>query len=60
MINTEISALLAGERARDITIEATRRRLVAIATCCRPSYVAAKLADLRDRLRHRSTVAACC
>ncbi len=60
MINTEISALLAGERARDITMAATRRRMVAIATCCRPSYVAAKLTELRDRLRHRSAAAACC
>lgn len=55
-------AELAREHARDLHAEAGRRRLARLASCCRPSYLAARLTELRERLarRHASEPAACC
>lgn len=53
---------LAREHTRDLHAEACRRRLARIASCCKPSYVAARLARLRERLAHRHSrgLGACC
>ena len=51
---------LAREHARDLRTEASQRRLARLASCCRPSYLAARLTELRERLTRRDAVAACC
>jgi hypothetical protein len=55
-LNTEI----ARQHTRELYAEAAQRRLARIATCCKPLYLAARFAALRERLAHRHTVAACC
>ena len=60
MSYSSITAEVARFHAQDLQAEAGRRRLARIASCCRPSYLAARYAELRERLAHRNTVAACC
>jgi hypothetical protein len=60
MSYSPMNAAVAREHARELQSAAAQRRLARIATCCKPSYLAARFAELRERLAHRSAAAACC
>lgn len=60
MSYSPITVEVARFHAQDLQAEAGRRRLAHLAACCRPSYLAARFAELRERLAHRDVVAACC
>ncbi|SEE70005.1 hypothetical protein [Jiangella alba] len=53
---------MAAERRRDLLAEAARRRLVAVATCCRGSALGRSVSRVRDAWAARSARrgAACC
>ena len=60
MTYSPMNAAVAREHARELEAAASQRRLARLATCCKPSYLAARFAELRERLAHRGAVAACC
>ena len=51
---------LAHQHARELRAEAGRRRLARIAACCRPSYLAARFTELRERLTPRTAASCTC
>jgi hypothetical protein len=53
MSYSPITAEVARFHTLDLRAEAGRRRLAHLASCCRPSYLAARLAELRQRLARR-------
>ena len=55
-MNVEVARL----HAHELQAEAGRRRLARIASCCRPSYLAARFAELRERLTPRTAAACSC
>ena len=59
MTHPYFSQSIARERERAVRAGAARARLAAIATCCRPSRIAATLRMLRDRMTARRAVACC-
>lgn len=59
MSYSPITVEVARFHAQDLRAEAGRRRLAHLAACCKPGYLANRFAELRERLTHRSTVAAC-
>lgn len=62
MTNPYFAEQLAVIRERDARVQSERARLVALARCCRPSEIAARLTGLRERisaLRARHTSACC-
>ncbi len=60
MFATTLAEALASEHARELQNEAARSRLAHLATCCRPSYLRARFAELRDRLAGRGDSTVCC
>jgi hypothetical protein len=60
MSYSPITVEVARFHTQDLRAEAGRRRLARVAACCKPSYLAARFAELRGRLVHRDVVAACC
>ena len=60
MSYSPMHAAVAREHARELQAVASRHRLARLATCCKPSYLAARIADLRERLAHRHAATACC
>jgi hypothetical protein len=60
MLHPDMTAIIAREHIADIHATAGRRRLARLAACCKPSYLAERLAVLRDRLAGRTAAAACC
>lgn len=61
MLHPALSQALATAHARELHLEARRGRLARLAACCRPSYLAQRLAALRERLaRHDQTAPVCC
>ena len=60
MSYSPITVEVARFHSEDLQREAGRRRLARLASCCKPSYLAARFAGLRERLAHRDAVAAGC
>jgi hypothetical protein len=60
MIHPFLIPALSENRLGELRSAAARDRLARIATCCRPSVLARRLATLRERLTVRTEVAACC
>ena len=60
MSYSPITVEVARFHSEDLQREAGRRRLARLVSCCKPSYLAARFAELRERLVHRDTGAACC
>ena len=60
MLHPSMAQVLASEHTRDLHQAAARNRLAHLATCCRPSYLRARLAELRGRVARRADVAVCC
>lgn len=59
MTNPIISQQIATDYHHRLAAEATRRRLIAIATCCRPSTVAAAFRALHSRLTAKRPTTCC-
>lgn len=59
MTHPHFSQLIALDHHHRLTADATRRRLIAIATCCRASGVGAAVMALRSRLTPKRLVACC-
>ena len=60
MNHPDLIAALAQDRISTLRADAARDRLARIAACCRPSALAARFAELRERLAHGNAAAACC
>ena len=60
MNHPDLIAALAQDHVGTLRDEAARDRLARLASCCRPSAVARRLAALRERLTARTAPAACC
>jgi hypothetical protein len=60
MTNPVISQLIAADHHRRRTADAAHRRLIAVATCCRPSRILASVRALRGRLAVGQAPAVCC
>lgn len=60
MTHPIISQLVAADRQRQLAADAARYRLAAIASCCRPSRIAAVARALRARLTAPRRPTACC
>jgi hypothetical protein len=60
MTHPDISQLIAMDYHHRLAADASRRRLIAIATCCRPSRLIAAARALRFRLSAGGRPAACC
>jgi hypothetical protein len=60
MSYSPITVEVARYHAEDLQAEAGHRRLARLAACCKPSFLAARFAELRERLAQRDVVAACC
>jgi hypothetical protein len=55
-LNVEVARL----HARELQAEAGLRRLARVASCCKPSYLAARFTELRERLTPRPAAVCSC
>lgn len=60
MTNPIVTQLIAADYQHRLTDDAARGRLVALATCCRPSRIVAALRAVHARLAIGQAPAACC
>lgn len=58
MLNA-LSVMAAHDRSRELQRRAAQHRLARLARCCRPSYLAGRLAALRHRLTVPRTTVCC-
>ena len=60
-LHPSLTQAVAHEHVRELQIQASRGRLARLAACCRPSYLARRLAAARERfVRQDAAALACC